>query len=530
MKTAVILAGRRERDNSIPWPLEEFAPGKTLLGRTLSLLREYAYERLVIVGGFRAELLAPYKDDDVEIVMNPDFEFTSSMGSLALCEDLIDSDFLLVEGDTFFEKSLIDKLSEVKEGNMLAITEESGSGDECYVETMRGYVLAITKDRHRIKRFEGELIGVSRISLETFRRMLQLWKESSNPFLNYEYLLMDVTQPLERPCLKMKNLIWGDVDCKGDFVRLSNSIYRALRRKENPFDCENLMQHLREIFPGKDLSGMKIEQIGGMSNKNFKVTIGDEKYVLRVPGNGSEGMVERVNEEFNAARSCELGVNPEIRYFNPHSGVKLADFVEDAETLNAATIQRPENMRKIAEIYRTIHNSHIRLKNEFNIFQELSKYEGLLENAGGSMYPGWEDMRGKVIALEDRLNELGVDLVACHNDALYENFLKAPDGRIYLIDWEYSGMNDPMADLAALFLEADFEKENEDYFLSRYFPQGIPEVTEEKILIYQILWDALWSVWTCIKEAKGDDFGSYGIDRFRRAERNLSKLEGLKGN
>ena len=181
-------------------------------------------------------------------------------------------------------------------------------------------------------------------------------------------------------------------------------------------------------------------------------------------------------------------------------------------------------MRKIARIYQTVHNSHIRLKNEFNIFKEIEKYEALMKKAGVSMYDGWETVRPAVMALEDYLNTLGVDLKPCHNDALYENFLKAANGTIYLIDWEYSGMNDPMADFAALFLEAGFEKENEDYILDKYFNGDIPHNSREKIICYQILWDYLWAQWTVIKEAKGDDFGSYGRDRFNRAVENLNKI------
>lgn len=141
------------------------------------------------------------------------------------------------------------------------------------------------------------------------------------------------------------------------------------------------------------------------------------------------------------------------------------------------------------------------------------------------MYAGWETIRPKVMALEPFLNTLGVDLKPCHNDALYENFIKATNGKIYLIDWEYSGMNDPMADFAALFIEAEFSTENEDYILGKYFEGDIPEDARVKILCYQILWDYLWAQWTVIKEKKGDDFGSYGQDRFNRAISNLNKLK-----
>lgn len=525
MRTAVILAARREKDSQIPYPLKPFSGDICLMDRTLAILRENGIKQIAIVTGYCKEFYEIYRTEDVTLIYNEEYEFTASMGSLALAKDFIDEDFLLIEGDTFYEKKVIEQLCARTGGNCICMTEESGSGDECFVETKNGFVTKITKDRHRVCNFEGEMMGVSRISYELFQKLIHAWEHSSNPYLNYEYLLMDVTEPLDRPVIMFKNIIWGDVDCEKDFKKLQNDIYPRLRRHENPFDHENLIMHLRNIFPGKDVSEAEIIQIGGMSNKNFRVNFVGKSYVLRVPGNGSEGMVERTNEEYNALLACKMGVNPEIRYFNAKTGVKLADFVENAETLNAATIQRHDNMRKIAKIYQTIHNSRIRLKNEFNVFQEIEKYDVLIRRAGATMYEGWEEVRPQVMALESYLNNLGVDLKPCHNDALYENFIKATDGTIYLIDWEYSGMNDPMADFAALFIEAGFEKENEDYILNKYFEGSIPAEAHEKILCYQILWDYLWAQWTVIKEAKGDDFGTYGRDRYYRGIGNLKKIK-----
>lgn len=530
MRTAVILAARKEKDCDIPYPLKPFAEGLCLIDRALSILRDNGYDNIILVVGFCSDLFDKYKAPDVKIVINSDYEFTASMGSLALCKTLIKNDFLLVEGDTFYESTVIRKMTEVTDGNCISMTEESGSGDECFVETKNSYVTKITKDRHRVRNFEGEMMGVTRISYETFVKLIDAWEHSSNPYLNYEYLLMDVTEPLERPCIKFTNVIWGDVDCKDDFKKLRNGIYRALKRREDPFDEENLRYHLQKIFPHGDVLTADIEQIGGMSNKNFKITFEGKNYVLRVPGNGSDGMVERSNEEFNASAACQMGINPPIRYFNSQTGIKLVDFIENAQTLNAATIQRHDNMRKIARIYQTVHNSHIRLRNQFNIFHEIEKYDRLIHRAGATMYQGWENVRPQVMALESLLNTIGVDLKPCHNDALYENFIKAEDGTVYLIDWEYSGMNDPMADFAALFLEAGFEKENEDYILDKYFTGKIPDYTHVKILCYQIMWDYLWAQWTVIKEAKGDDFGTYGIDRFNRAKSNLSILHSIYVN
>ena len=280
---------------------------------------------------------------------------------------------------------------------------------------------------------------------------------------------MDVTDAIDRPVIMFPNLIWGEVDNMEDFKRLQNKYSRRLHRKEDPFDYENLMHHLSTIFPGEDVSTAQIVKIGGMSNKNFRVNFEGKSYVLRVPGPGSEGMVERANEEFNADEGSRLGVNPETFYFNARTGVKLAAFIENAETLNSATIQRHDNMEKVAAIYQKIHGAHVRLRNEFNIFKEIDKYDILLEKVGAEMYEGWENVRLDVMSLEGYLNQLGVDLRPCHNDAVPENFLKAKDGTIYLIDWEYSGMNDPMADFAALFLESEFSDDSKDYFLKKYY-------------------------------------------------------------
>ena len=524
MNTAIILTARKERTSDTPYPLLPFDERQCLIDRTLSLLTDLGISRILMIVGYRSELFEKYRSSDVVLIKAPNYEFTGSMASLAVASEYIDDDFILVEGDTFFEKKVLEKLCSVNEGNCLVATEESGSGDECFIESQSGFITKISKDKHRICKFEGELLGISRIAYETYQSMLAKWHKSNNSYLNYEHVLMDVTKPLDRPFIFFKNLIWGDVDCPEDFKRLKEITYRTLRRKEDPFDKENLQQYLAEIFPGKDIAQAEIIQIGGMSNKNFRVNFEGKSYVLRVPGPGSEGMVERINEEFNALEGCKMGVNPEIRYFNAKTGIKLADFVENAETLNAGTIQRHENLRKVADIYHKVHDSHVRLKNEFNIFQEIEKYDRLLMKANVMMYEGWEEFKPKVMGLESFLNQIGVELTACHNDAVPENFIKAEDGTIYLIDWEYSGMNDPMADFAALFLESEFSEDSKDYFLSKYYQDLVPAHLDERILCYEILWDILWAQWTVIKEACGDDFGSYGLDRYTRAKENYNKL------
>ena len=284
-----------------------------------------------------------------------------------------------------------------------------------------------------------------------------------------------------------------------------------------------IIDYLQQIFAEAKPSDFVINRVGGMSNFNYKVQYHEKSYVLRIPGNGAEGMVERENEELNSMLAQTMGIHPTIEYFNRKTGVKLVDYIENAETLNSISIQNKDNLQQIATIYRTLHNSRVRERNDFNIFHEIDKYNFLMEKTGAKMYDG-NGGYIQVIALEHRLNQMGVELKPCHNDGVPENFIKDANGKIYLIDWEYSGMNDPVAELAALFLESEFSKENKDIVLNHYYEGAIPSDLQERLLIYQVLWDYLWSQWTVIKEAKGDDFGGYGRMRYERAMKNLQLL------
>ena len=526
MKTAVILTARKEKDSEIPYPLIPYDGKTCLIDRTLGILSRLGYEHIIMVVGYRAELFEKYSSPQVTLVEAPDYKYTASMASLVVAKNYIQEDFLLIEGDTFYESKVLEALSKTPHKNCFTITEESGSGDEAYVEINQGFIAQISKDKHRLCNFDGELVGISKVSFEIYQRMLQRWRHCRNTLMNYEYMLMDCTSVLERPVLHFTNLIWGEVDTEDDFRNLCNYIAPKLHRKENPFDHDNLLSYLQDIFPNVDVrSKAMIEQIGGLSNKNFKVTLMNKEFVLRVPGVGSEGMVVRAFEEQNSIQGCKLGISPNIPYFNDKTGIKLTDYIHNAETLNPATIQRKENLQQIVSIYKKLHHSNIRFNNDFNIFHEIIKYEDLVKRYNAKMYQGYGDIRDVVFGMEVRLNLLGVQLCPCHNDAVPENFIKDEKSKIYIIDWEYSGMNDPHWEFAALFLESNFKEENQDYFLDEYYAKDVPPVVKEKILIYEILQDVLWAMWTVVKEAQYDDLGTYGIDRFHRGLANLRRWE-----
>ena len=267
---------------------------------------------------------------------------------------------------------------------------------------------------------------------------------------------------------------------------------------------------------------LSVEQLGGgMTNQNYLVKTTNKQYIVKFFGKGTEKLINRQDEKYNLELLKDLDLDVKNYLFDIEAGIKVNEYIESAITLDSTSIKT--KFDKIAPILQTIHASGKELRGEFAPFEEIKKYESLIEEK--IPYANYEAVREAVFSLEKRLADLGVDRKSCHIDLVPENFIESPQGRLYLIDWEYSSMNDPMWDLAALFLESEFTRQEEEAFLSHYESEQTP-VSREKIAIYKILQDAIWSLWTVYKEEQGADFGDYGVSRYQRAVKGLSYYGG----
>ena len=266
---------------------------------------------------------------------------------------------------------------------------------------------------------------------------------------------------------------------------------------------------------------LSVEQLGGMTNQNYLVKTTNKQYIVKFFGKGTEKLINRQDEKYNLELLKDLDLDVKNYLFDIEAGIKVNEYIESAITLDSTSIKT--KFDKIAPILQTIHASGKELRGEFAPFEEIKKYESLIEEK--IPYANYEAVREEVFSLEKRLADLGVDRKSCHIDLVPENFIESPQGRLYLIDWEYSSMNDPMWDLAALFLESEFTRQEEEAFLSHYESEQTP-VSREKIAIYKILQDAIWSLWTVYKEEQGADFGDYGVNRYQRAVKGLSHYGG----
>ena len=178
---------------------------------------------------------------------------------------------------------------------------------------------------------------------------------------------------------------------------------------------------------------LSVEQLGGMTNQNYLVKTTNKQYIVKFFGKGTEKLINRQDEKYNLELLKDLDLDVKNYLFDIEAGIKVNEYIESAITLDSRSIKT--KFDKIAPILQTIHASGKELRGEFAPFEEIKKYESLIEEK--IPYANYEAVRKEVFSLEKRLADLGVDRKSCHIDLVPENFIESPQGRLYLIDWEY---------------------------------------------------------------------------------------------
>ena len=281
---------------------------------------------------------------------------------------------------------------------------------------------------------------------------------------------------------------------------------------------KKLIKQKIEKLLSKEEEIVNVERLGGMTNNNYLVETTNRKFIVKFFGKGTDKLINRIAEKNNLENLRDLELDVENYIFDIEEGIKVNEYIENAITFDAHYIKTKN--KEVAGILQKVHGSGKELEGEFKIFDDIKKYEDLIQ--GEIKYAYYDKIREKVFGLKAHLEEIGIDRKSCHIDLVPENFIEDENGRVYLIDWEYSAMNDPMWDLAALFIESNYRKSEEGEFFKYYYSENTP-VSVAKIMIYKILQDFLWSLWTIYKEEQGAEFGSYGQDRYNRCLKNLKE-------
>lgn len=252
----------------------------------------------------------------------------------------------------------------------------------------------------------------------------------------------------------------------------------------------------------------------GMTNRSFLFSFRDKKYIMRIPGEGTDQLINRRQEAAVYRAIGDYRLCDNVVQIDPDNGYKITEFFPSARTCDP---ENPGDVSACMQKLRKFHELKLRVDHDFDIFGQIDFYESL-RNGVPSAYRDYEKTKRQVLSLKEYIEAHVTVRTLTHIDAVPDNFLfvKTENGEeeIRLIDWEYAGMQDPHVDIAMFCIYSLYDREQVDRLIDAYFPEGCPESVRTKIYCYIAACGLLWSNWCEYKRMLGVEFGEYSLQQY----------------
>lgn len=276
------------------------------------------------------------------------------------------------------------------------------------------------------------------------------------------------------------------------------------------------------IAKAMDIAACEITNIEvlkkGMTNRSFLFSARDQQYIMRIPGEGTDQLIDRAKEAAVYSQIEGREICDDIFYLNPQNGYKITRYFKGARTCDPLSeSDLCQCMKKLQDF----HNLGLKVDHVFDIFEQIEFYESLWQG-NESVYGDYQRTKEHVLSLKEYIDQHKSPYVLTHIDAIPDNFLfiKDPFGRehIRLIDWEYAGMQDPHVDIAMFCIYSLYGREQVDHLIDIYFDNACTQETRVKIYCYIACCGLLWSNWCEYKRQLGVEFGEYSLRQYRYAK------------
>lgn len=475
--------------------------GEHLIERLIRQLHEAGIRDISIVVGFMKELFEPLIDEyGVELIVNSQFSQKNNLHSLALASEHLENTYI-IPGDLWCKKNPF-RRHELYTWYMVNDTFSDSS-------TVR-----LNRKQELVQSVGGNtmlgicyLAGNSGTALGNNLKRMVRDPRFNNTF--WESALFD-----GKDCSIAGRLV------KSADVKDINT-YEQLREIDSSSDhlkndaivaiSQSLNAYTDEI---KDITVLK----KGMTNRSFLFSCRNKKYIMRIPGEGTDLLINRSHEAgvYNVIQN--QNICDDVVYINPDNGYKITKFWVGARVCNPNNLQDLEACMKAL---RTFHSQNFKVAHTFDIFATICFYESLWDGTP-SRYRDYIKTKENVFRLQDYISTHAEPYCLTHIDAIPDNFLliPGPEGKEYvrLIDWEYSGMQDPHVDIAMFCIYSLYKRNQVDTLIDIYFQGNCSKQIRIKIYCYIAACGLLWSNWCEYKSHLGVDFGEYSLRQYRYAK------------
>ncbi len=256
----------------------------------------------------------------------------------------------------------------------------------------------------------------------------------------------------------------------------------------------------------------------GMTNRSFLFTVKGDKYIMRIPGEGTDQLIDRAHEAevFHTIKGTGLCDDPV--FIEPKSGYKITKYLENIRVCDPLD---QDDLQRCMEVLRRFHEMDLKVGHTFDLFGQIDFYESLW-NGHPSVFKDYEKTKADVFSLQDYIAQCDKQWCLTHIDAVYDNFLfyQKEDGTegLQLTDWEYAGMQDPHVDIAMFCIYSLYDRSQIDDLIDIYFDGACSTADRAKIYCYIAACGLLWSNWCEFKRQLGVEFSEYSLRQYRYAK------------
>lgn len=489
--------------------------GEPLVERLIKQLHEVGVKEIYVVVGFMKEQYEYLIDEyGVELIVNSEYASKNNLHSMKLVASHLANSYI-VPCDIWCRENPFRK-NELYSWYMVS---DEVSQESSVRVNRKNELVSITEEADG-----NAMIGISYLieedAKEVKEQILKMDADAKNDGAFWEMALYQ----------KDKMFVTARVMKAADVVEINT--YEQLRELDG--DSNQLRSDAISIIcEALNVNEVDVTDITvlkkGMTNRSFLFTCEGQRYIMRIPGEGTDQLINRAEEAAVYQVIADKGICDDIIYINPNTGYKITKYLEGARVCDAFD---EEDLKKCMGKLRKFHKMELRVDHEFDIFKLIEFYESLWEGKP-SVYRDYQKTKERIFELKTFLDKYETKKILTHIDANNDNFLFAKDANgeeiLKLIDWEYAGMQDPDVDIAMFCIYAMYDKECVDRLIDIYFEEKCPEDVRIKIYGYIAACGLLWSNWCEYKRNLGVEFGEYSLRQYRYAKEYYRYfMEGVK--
>ncbi len=476
--------------------------GEVLIERLIRQLHNRGIREIYVVVGFMKERFAYLEDTfGVRLLYNPQYALKNNLHSLSLAAEHI-SNAYIIPCDLWCRHNPF-RRNELYSWYM--VSEEPGANSNV-IRTETDHLVKTSAEGNR-------MIGISYLTgSEAVCVKNRLAEMASRE--EYDGEFWEATLYENRQMITYANVVPEDSVAE-------ISTYEQLRALDAnseslKSDAIGIIQQVLSV-QNTEIKNITVLK-KGMTNRSFLFQCGNKKYIMRIPGEGTDKLISRQNEAavYSVLEGKDICDN--VIYINPNNGYKITEFLESARVCDPFCT---EDVQTAMDKLRYFHHKKIRVPHTFEIFEQILYYESLRGDTP-SCYGDYTATKDTVFSLRAFVEEQSPEYCLTHIDAVADNFLFVPreDGTedVRLIDWEYAGMQDPHVDIAMFCIYAMYDRKHIDSLIDIYFENRCSDAVRAKIYCYISACGLLWSNWCEYKSILGVDFGEYALQQYLYAK------------